>query len=299
VKRSADGGETWSDAQVVVTQSDMTCGNPCPVVDGLTGVIWLPFTKNMASGPEDLICAGRAPRTVWLTWSDDDGVSWADPVEITAAVKRPEWTWYATGPGHGIQLRDGRLVVPCDHVVGVHFSRWDDPHHSHVIYSDDHGLTWQIGGSVGEGANECAVVELVDGRVYINCRSIGRGQRRGVAWSADGGRSFSDVQWDEALVEPECQGSLVRLTGTPQDDADLVLFANPASTERVRMTVRCSTDECRTWDAGRVLHAGPSAYSDLCVAADKTICCLYERGEAHPYEQIALARFDLEWLQSS
>ena len=62
------------------------------------------------------------------------------------------------------------------------------------------------------------------------------------------------------------------------------------------MTIRISYDECQTWNAGKVLHAGPSAYSDLCIASDMSIYCLYERGEENAYETITLARFDLEWL---
>jgi sialidase-1 len=112
LKRSTDGGATWSPIQIIASERGMTCGNPCPVVDTDTGVIWLPFCKNLADGGETLICQGKAPRTVWLTHSVDGGVTWARPVEITAAVKQPDWTWYATGPGHGIQLRSGRLVVP-------------------------------------------------------------------------------------------------------------------------------------------------------------------------------------------
>ena len=114
MRRSDDGGRTWGQSHVVVTEPGMTCGNPAPVLDRHTGTIWLPFCKNHADGDEALIRKGLAPRTVWVTRSDDDGASWADPVEITAVVKHPGWTWYATGPCHGIQLRSGRLVVPCD-----------------------------------------------------------------------------------------------------------------------------------------------------------------------------------------
>jgi len=75
-----------------------------------------------------------------------------------------------------------------------------------------------------------------------------------------------------------------------------VLFSLPASTEREQLTVRMSTDDCRTWGVARVLHAGPSAYSDLAVISEGTICCLYECGTDHPYERLNLARFDLAWL---
>jgi len=153
LKRSADGGRTWGDQQVVVTEPDMTCGNPCPVVDGRDGAIYLPFCKNRADGPEGMICEGKAPRTVWVTCSRDDGLTWEEPRQITTEAKDPAWTWYATGPGHGIQLTSGRLVVPCDHIVGRDLDRHRDPYHSHVIVSDDGGATWSIGGIVPEGTN--------------------------------------------------------------------------------------------------------------------------------------------------
>ena len=295
LRRSTDGGEAWGPVQLVVADGDKTCANPCPVVDRSDGTIWLPFCKNLGEGHEGLIIEGKAPRTVWITRSQDDGRSWSEPEEITEDVKEPGWTWYATGPTHGIQLGGGRLVIPCDHIVGESFQR-DDPRHSHVIISDDHGASWRIGGIVDEGTNESAIVETVDGALYINCRGHGPGHSRSVAWSQDGGESFGPLSWDDRLVEPRCQGSLARYTRAETHGRNRILFANPASTERVRMTVRMSYDECRTWPVARVLHEGPAAYSDLCCAPDRTIGCLYERGEAHPYERITFAHFDLDWL---
>jgi sialidase-1 len=290
LRRSFDKGVSWTPLQVVVSEAGMTCGNPCPVVDRQTNTIWLPFCKNLAEGNENLITQGKAPRTVWITHSDDDGQGWAEPVEITAAVKKPDWTWYATGPCHGIQVTSGRLIIPCDHMVGVYFDRKRDPYHSHVIYSDDHGATWQIGGIVDVGTNECAVAELIDGSLYINCRNYVGGKRRAVARSQDGGLTFSEFTWDEHLIEPICQASLERLP-----DGGL-LFANPASTDRERLTVRFSPDGGHSWPTERLLHPGPSAYSDLAVLPDGTVCCLYERGMTEAYETLTLARFNLAWL---
>ena len=302
LKRSTDGGVTWSDCQVVVTEPAMTCGNPCPVVEAESGTIWLPFCKNLSDGPEGMICEGKAPRTVWLTCSRDDGVTWEEPREITAQVKDPSWTWYATGPGHGIQLTSGRLVVPGDHIVGRDFDRRTDPYHSHVIVSDDGGQTWSIGGIVPEGTNECCVVEVeVDDpsqgpALCINCRNYRGEKRRAVAWSRDGGDSFSDHEWVDELVEPICQASMIRLTTAAAHDRNRVLFANPASEARERLTVRMSCDECRTWQVERVLYDGPAAYSDLAVTDDLQVLCLYERGAEGPYEHLTLARFCLGWL---
>lgn len=294
LRRSHDRGESWSPLQVVAAAAGMTCGNPCPVLDKSTGVIWLPFCQNLADGDETLICEGKAPRTVWVTHSLDHGATWAAPREITAQVKRPDWTWYATGPGHGIQLAGGRLVIPCDHIVGVHLDRYRDPYYSHVIYSDDQGATWQIGGIAQAGTNECAVVAMDAQRLYLNCRNYVGEKRRAYAWSEDGGTTFGDTGWDDALVEPICQASMVEGARWLGQKFQRVYFANPAATTRTRLTVRHSDDGCKTWSDGLVLHAGPAAYSDLVWLGDEpgaaSLGCLYERGEAGPYEVLAWAR---------
>jgi sialidase-1 len=300
VRRSEDGGRTWSDTAVIATEDGQTCGNPAPIVDRHTGTIWLPFCKNPAF--EDRESRGnkwRYDRPVWLTHSADDGRTWAEAVEITAQVKDPSWTWYSTGPVHGIQLSSGRLVASCTHRVrGSGGPEEEDrARYSHVIYSDDHGANWRVGGSVPqEGTNECAAVETADGALYLTCRDQGRGGRRYAAWSHDGGEAFSEVYPEETLIEPRCEASIVRFTDARRHDRGRILFSNPASRSRDTLTVRMSEDECRTWPAAKVLEPGISAYSDLAVMEDLTVACLYERGETSPYERLTLARFDLEWL---
>jgi len=293
LRRSLDNGETWEVQRIIADAGAHVFGNPCPVVDGSTGTIWLPLCWNLADGAEPKIMLGEAPRTVWMTKSDDDGLTWSEPIEITAAVKRPDWTWYATGPGHGVQTRSGRLVIPCDHAVSGPVSEAHEHFGSHVIYSDDHGVTWEIGGVVSGRVNECAVAELGDGSLYLNMRSYHGANRRAVARSLDEGQTWTDVELDDALVEPICQAGLV-FHGA--EGEGWLLFSNPASTKREAMTVRLSRDGGRTWPASVMLHAGPSAYSDLAVAPDGTICCLYERGSEHPYERISLARFSIDDL---
>lgn len=295
LRTSDDNGQTWSAPRTILREEGMTCGNPCPVVDLDTGTIWLWLCKNLADGGETLITQGQAPRTVWLCRSDDEGETWSAPADMTSLVKLPTWTWYATGPGHGIQLRTGALVVPCDHMVGRDMDRRTDPYHSHVIGSDDHGQTWHIGGIVPDGTNECEVVELLNGDVMINCRNYVGERRRAVALSRDGGTTFGEFRWDEELIEPICQASIVRWPAAEQG----LVFANPASRERQNMTVRLSRDEGITWSARQVLHAGPAAYSDLAIAADGTCLCLYEKGLAHPYETLTLARFSADWLMAA
>lgn len=288
LRRSFDGGITWGKTQVVWDDGPNTCGNPCPVVDPRTGTIWLLLTHNLGTDSEGAIVSGtsKATRTVWVSKSQDDGASWTSPVEITRSVKRPEWTWYATGPGIGIALRSGRLVVPCNNMVAGSKAQ-----QSHVILSDDGGKTWRLGGVVGPHCDESQVVELADGRLLLNMRSYRGDQRRGVAISSDGGETFPSPVPDEALVEPVCQASILGIVGHNN-----LVFSNPASTRREHMTVRLSTDGGTTWAYENVLHTGPSAYSCLAQRQDGTLACLYEKGLKNPYETIALARFSRDWL---
>lgn len=303
VRRSEDGGKTWSRKQVVWDEGANVCGNPCPVQDQETGVIWLLMTWNdRRSGNTELHQGtGIDTRRVFVCSSEDDGRTWSPPKEITDTAKEKDWSWYATGPGVGIQLRQGRhkgrLVIPCDHTSADGFG-------SHVIYSDDHGKTWQIGGVVTGGCNECQVVELANGKLMLNMRVQENGQgRRGIARSKDGGETWSKLKFDPALLEPVCQASFLRYSLASDGGKNRVLFSNPASTppqgrtrgQRVNMTVRLSYDEGKTWPVSRSLHEGPSAYSSLAVLPDGGIGCLYEGGDTL-YGEIVFARFSLRWL---
>jgi sialidase-1 len=294
LRRSTDSGATWGAAQVVVDDGPNTAGNPCPVVEPGSGAILLLMTRNLGEDSEEEIMSrtGKGSREVWIARSADDGATWSKPEDITASVKAPDWTWYATGPGCGIRLRSGRLLIPCDHAVHGTKAR-----RSHAILSDDGGRTWRIGGVLGEKTNECQAVELEDGAVLLNMRSYHGRNRRAVARSKDAGVTWSEPVLDDALVEPVCQASVLRLSAASGGAGkSRILFANPASTKREKLTVRLSYDEGRTWPASRLLHAGPSAYSALAVLPGGTIACLYERGEKRLYESIRLARLSLAWL---
>ncbi|MCS7025308.1 MAG: glycoside hydrolase [Bryobacteraceae bacterium] len=289
LKRSQDGGRSWSQPIIVADFGTDTVGNPAPVVDRKTGVIWLLLTRNPGQDTEQQILnrTSSGTRTVWVTYSKDGGLSWAKPQEITPAVKKPGWTWYATGPGNGIQLRSGRIVIACDHNRGGVEERY-----SHVIYSDDHGASWKLGGSVGPKCNESTVAELPDGGLVLNMRSYHGKNRRAVSYSRDGGLNWTEPVLDETLIEPVCQASLIRW-GKRE-----LLFSNPASTKRENMVVRLSRDGGKTWMFSKTVYPGPAAYSNLVELAGGWVGLLYERGTESPYEEIRFARFPISWLKA-
>ena len=308
MKHSTDGGKSWKDQRVVWDDGPNTCGNPCPVLDEQTGAIWLLMTHNNGKDKETAIMAKKAlgTRTVWVSCSRDDGETWYKPVEITDSAKDPSWGWYATGPGLGIQIKHGpfrgRLIIPCDH-------SYDDPlgngrglpieYGSHVIFSRDHGSSWELGGVIRPKVNECQVVELADsqGTLLINMRAYFGRSRRAQSLSRDGGLTWTAPQDHSELVEPVCQASLLRYTWPEKFGRSRILFTNPADEkQRIKLTTRLSYDDGKTWPVAKLLHAGPAAYSCMAVTPDHSVVCLYECGEQRPYEKIALAKFTLDWL---
>ena len=188
-----------------------------------------------------------------------------------------------------------------------------------VLYSDDHGKTWRSGGFAARTSekikypNETVAVELSDGRVLFNIRSEADQHLRVISISPDGVTNWSEPCFDESLLDPVCMGSIVRLSW-PQDGRNRVLFANPDTVDREprraydhpfrqrkNVSVQLSYDDCKTWSAKKVLEPGWSGYSDLQLAADGTILCLYEDGaevDGRPGKNqfLTLARFNLEWV---
>ena len=172
-KKSVDNGKSWSSLKVIWDDGGNTCGNPSPVMDKKSGRISLLATWNRGEDKEWQIIDQKSidTRHVYLIHSNDNGESWTNPKEITSDVKLDSWTWYATGPVNGIQLKKGpnkeRLIIPCDHIEA------DTKHYySHIIYSDDGGLNWNLGGSTKQHqVNECTIIEFKNGDLLLNMRN--------------------------------------------------------------------------------------------------------------------------------
>ena len=281
VKRSTDNGKNWSKLSVIWSDGANTCGNPAPVVDQNTGKIHLLMTWNDGGDNIGEINGGTSKNTrrVYVTSSTDDGLKWETPKEITATVKLSNWGWYATGPCHGIQLSKGtyknRLVIPCDYIEVGGSKRGN----SHIIYSDDAGASWKLGGVVpvdpALNPNESTVTELSDGKLMLNMRVGGSLNQRVYSISKDGGLTWSALTQAPELVDPVCQGSL---TSSTVDNGYAVFFSNAANTKRTNMTIKMSMNDGTNWTKKKVVFTGPSGYSDLQMLSSDQTSILYEAG---------------------
>ncbi|MEJ3744205.1 sialidase family protein [Actinomycetes bacterium KLBMP 9797] len=307
MRRSDDNGRTWNPPvtqppTVVLEGTDsnpaaaVTRGNPAPVVDMESGRILLLSTLN----PGD----SNRPRTPYLQISTDDGRTFGHARSLADAIDQPDWGWYATGPGHGIQLQRG--VHAGRIVVGTNFTDAQERNGAQLVYTDDAGDTWQVGARDIRTTSEIVPQELslferTDGAIYAAARDNGEsadGLNRAYALSRDGGETFAaPFATVPGLVADAVQASTLRLRATDQGDKyNRVLFAAPSHpTNRRDMVIRSTFDEGATWQAVAegtdVTDDLYSGYSDMALLVTGEIGLLYEGGASESREQIRFARF--------
>lgn len=296
LKRSYDAGATWDKLQLVWDDGANSLNNPTVVVETNTSRVILMFQRYPAGLYENQVQPGIDGERIcrsFVTHSDDDGATWAKPVDITASVKRPAVvTSIASGPGIGIQLtrgpHAGRILIPFNQGPIADGKVY-------AVFSDDHGETWKYGevapGNPPGSANEVQMAELLNGSIMLNARNQHGPKMRKTAISRDGGETWSQLHDDPQLIEPTCQASIIR-HGMRNPAEEILFFSNPASTTaRTNGTVRLSRDDGKTWSISRVICPDKFGYSCLVSLDDKTIGCLFEHGN-----KICFCKFGLDWL---
>lgn len=282
LKRSIDGGKTWSPA--ITVASDDFAGayaDPCPVTDDATGEVFV--LMNYWNDSKD-----ATRNTAWLAKSGDDGISWKLE-DVSSVMVAPGCALQGVGVGSGIQMKggkfEGRLIIPTRQI-----DKSTQSITCRTLYSDDHGSTWHVG-NPGPSGGEHEIAESPLGTLYCNKR---QGDVRAVGRSFDGGQTWTDFKVDKALfgVFRGCQASVYA-------EESVVLFTGPkggsASTltdidDRCNLTIARSLDGGQTWPDKHLLYRNASGYSDMAVLPDGRVCVLFEAGDTYGFIRTSAVR---------
>ncbi|NLA84617.1 MAG: exo-alpha-sialidase [Clostridiales bacterium] len=289
--RSTDQGKTFSKKIIVKGPPDRTITYNNPILIAHEDSVHLIWHQDYS----------RAFHQV----SFDDGETFSEPADITYAFEefrsRYDWTVIASGPGHGIVLDNGRIIVPVWLAKGrslVESGRVKEHFPSVVstIYSDDGGGTWHGGSIISDldSGNETTAVQLSNGNVLLNMRHRGEPRYRGISISPNGTDNFTKTFYDESLPDPMCFGSLCKTQGGK------ILFvncANNADNARINLTLRLSEDDCKSW-TDKIAVDPVGGYADIACSGEETVYCFYERrvpkfGKA-VIEELKLCRISLK-----
>lgn len=289
MKTSRDGGHTWSPLVVLEHMGELwSSGNPASVRDRTNGRIWL-FYLRCAPGMNTYKARPKTHDVKNLArFSDDNGQTWSEAIDLTEVARDlndNEWGISVPGPGGAIQDRQGRLIVPM----------WRyRPFKDFVLFSEDHGQTWQRGDFVPteEGLDECQLVERADGSIVLDMRQQ-RGSHRWISVSKDGGRTWSEPRAGQE-VPPVCCAIERWTLKSAGDDRDRIAWTGPRGPGRNNLTLWVSYDELATFQNPRLIAEGPGAYSDMTVLPDKSLAVLWEQGN---YKAIVLTRMTLSWVE--
>ncbi len=288
MSRSGDGGESWTPMKIILDMENSAepdgTGDPSILIDRKTGTIWVAALWSHGNRGWNGSGRGLLPDEtgqLLLTKSEDDGLTWSAPINITKQVKDPSWKLFFQGPGNGITLRDGTLVFPAQFrdSTGLPFST--------IIYSKDHGKNWSVGTGAKPNTTESQAVELENGALMLNMRD-NRGEYRSAAVTSDLGKTWTEHSSSRnALRDPVCMGSLISFSGNKINHGrNILAFSNPDdSKERKNMTVKFSFDGGTTWEKENQLLYDERkcfGYSCLTKTEKNNLGVLYEgKGELY------------------
>lgn len=311
ISRSTDRGKTWEPMKIIMAMGDKDVlayrgngiGDPAILVDEVTGTIWVAAVWSHGNRAWHGSGKGLEPHETgqfMLSKSEDDGITWSAPINITKQIKDPQWHYLLQGPGAGITLKDGTLVFPAQYqdetMKRTPFST--------IIYSKDRGETWTIAKGPRGDTTESQVVQLADGSLMLNCRDDRNrsGERtrtggRAVYTTADLGKTWIEHPTsDWTLPEPNCQASILRLPFTNADGSQTTLaFFNPNSHNkqgvdggqggRQNFSLQISYDDGLTWPKKILFDEKLGrGYSSISVLGD-SLCILYEGSKSDLFFQ--------------
>ena len=289
LRRSTDNGQTWSPMMVIEDPGELwSAANPATVVDRQTGRVGLFYLRCKPERNTYTARPGTDDSQILLRWSQDNGVTWSEPTDLTRVSRDmddPKWRITVIGPGGGIQSQSGRLIVPA----------WIfEPYREFALLSDDHGQTWQRGQFVpgDQSLDEAQLVELADGRILFDMRQNAVAHRW-MAVSDDQGNTWSAPYAGNHVTPVACAMERLSSKDVP-DQRERILWTGPRGPERRTLVLRVSYDQGQTFQNERLLSDDLAAYSDLSILADKTVGCLWERGD---YKYITFTRFDLSFIE--
>lgn len=284
--------------------------SPCPLYDAGSGTVFL-FCICVEQGKTERgqIWSGCSAARLCFASSADGGRGWSalrDVTDEAIGSDLSRWATFAVGPGHGVQLASGRLLVPaytyyrhgclCGAVRPPCFTR----QHSLVFYSDDGGRRWHKGALLGgERTGECQVAEILGGeQPVLYCSARAPRGCRAEALSTDRGLRFQRSERCGALSEPPqgCQGSVVSFSPMAREPSWL-LYSHPTDRHCRRdlgLYVNPSPLDGKGWRRPWLLRSGPAAYSDLAVCPQGFFGCLFECGSSSACEQITFCLFTLD-----
>jgi sialidase-1 len=271
-------------------------GDPAVLVDRNTNTIWVAglwLSGHKGERNWNASEPGMAPEKTGqfiLVKSEDDGVTWSDPINITQQIKKPEWQLFFNGPGSGITMKDGTLVF------AAQFKDKDRIPHSTLIYSKDGGQTWKVGTGAKSETTEAQVVELSDGSLLLNMRDDrNRADRndslngRSVAITKDLGKTWAEHPTSrKALQASNCMASIIAYNHP--EKGNILFFSNPnTKVNRDHITIKTSFDEGQTWPKENQLELyeeNTYGYSCLTIVDENHIGILYEGNKELYFEKI-------------
>jgi sialidase-1 len=283
LKRSSDAGEIWG-PEIIVYEDGMNSINDPLSVQLSDGRIMMMFARfpygrhARNSGWIKMAEPGYDNPNLhvltFITFSEDDGLTWSEPQDISRSVKPLHWLNSNT-PGAMIQLEKGahkgRIITSLWGTVPIEVN--GDIERSWEIltaWSDDMGKTWQRSNPLEDPEegfpNECQIVEAVNGNLVIVSRNQGGIARRKKAFSEDGGETWSILRTDPSLPSVACMGSLIK--GPKKKDGTWDLYASfPSSEGRKNGQIAVSTDFGQSFQIKKII-TGPYAYSATQISAD-------------------------------